>query len=136
MKIWWISIKMLLSITMWHSIKQIIDKIKHFYTHVPIEVLFSVIIILVGFSAFGLGRLSVISESQQKSILLYDTNLNTKPILHIAGAVVASKKGKKYHYPWCSGANRMSEKNKRWFKSIQDARDAGYLPAGNCKGLK
>jgi len=119
-----------------NSIKEIWTKIKHFYTYIPVEVLFSIIIILVGFSAFGLGRLSALDDSRQGAQLLYDTNLSTEPIIHIGGAIVASKKGSKYHYPWCSGAKRMSEKNKRWFKTTTDARNAGYLPAGNCKGLK
>ena len=118
------------------SIKEIWRKIKHFYTVLPIEVLFSIIIFLVGFSAFGLGRLSALDDSRQGAQLLYDTALSTEPIMNIGGAIVASKKGSKYHYPWCSGAKRMSDKNKRWFKSVEDARKAGYLPAGNCKGLE
>ena len=52
------------------------------------------------------------------------------------GKVVASKRGSKYHYPWCSGAKRMSEKNKIWFATIEAARQAGYTPAKNCKGLR
>ncbi len=121
---------------MTNSIKEIWRKIKHFYTTLPIEVLFSIIIILAGLSAFGLGRLSAFDESRQGAKLLYDTTLSTEPIMNIGGAIVASKKGSKYHYPWCSGARRMSEQNKRWFKSVEDARKAGYLPAGNCKGLE
>lgn len=50
--------------------------------------------------------------------------------------IVASKNGTKYHYPWCSGAKQISDKNKITFKSIEEARKAGYTPASNCKGLK
>lgn len=52
------------------------------------------------------------------------------------GQVVASKSGTKYHFPWCSGAKTISEKNKIWFDSPEAARVAGYTPAANCKGLK
>ncbi len=118
------------------SIKEIGDKIKHFYTHLPVEVLFSIIIILVGFSAFGLGRLSALDESRQDVTLLYNNTLSTEQTTTVNGSVVVSKKGKKYHYPWCGGALRISEQNKRWYDSIEDARNAGYTPAGNCKGLE
>ncbi|OHA15361.1 MAG: hypothetical protein A3G52_00010 [Candidatus Taylorbacteria bacterium RIFCSPLOWO2_12_FULL_43_20] len=53
-----------------------------------------------------------------------------------AGLLVGSKTSDKYHYPWCSGALRMKEENKIWFKSAEEARAAGYTPAGNCKGLE
>ncbi len=52
------------------------------------------------------------------------------------GEVVVSKNGSKYHYPWCSGAKRMNESNKVWFKTIAEAKSAGYEPAKNCNGLK
>jgi hypothetical protein len=50
--------------------------------------------------------------------------------------VVASKNGTKYHYPWCTGAKQISEKNLIKFSSIAEARAKGYTPASNCKGLK
>ncbi len=121
---------------MGYSIKEILEKIKRFYTDIQIEILFVIIIILVGFSAFGLGRISILDEHKENIKLLYNNNLDLKPSVNISGAVVASKSGKKYHYPWCSGSNRIKESNKIWFKSIQEAKRAGYMPAGNCKGLK
>lgn len=50
--------------------------------------------------------------------------------------VVASRKGKKYHYVWCAGAQTIAVKNRRYFVSVDEARSAGFLPAGNCKGLQ
>jgi hypothetical protein len=52
------------------------------------------------------------------------------------GAVVGSKTGKKYYYPWCGGLKRVKPANRVPFASIEAARAAGYSPAGNCKGLK
>ena len=52
------------------------------------------------------------------------------------GQVVGSKNGTKYHFPWCAGAQRIKEENKKWFDSVAAARAAGYTPAGNCKGLE
>lgn len=106
------------------------------------------IIIFIGFAGFGLGRLSSIEESREPvkiefpeylsaSVLNADkTNDETSLQLSDKGLLVASKNGSKYHYPWCSGGKSISEKNKVWFDSVEDARKAGYTPAANCKGLK
>jgi hypothetical protein len=56
--------------------------------------------------------------------------------INTQSAVVASKAGTKYHYPWCPGAKQISPANKITFASIAEARKAGYTPAANCKGLK
>ncbi len=52
------------------------------------------------------------------------------------GAVVGSKSGKKYYFPWCGTLKRVKPENRVPFSSIEAARAAGYTPAGNCKGLK
>lgn len=108
------------------------------------------VIILVGLISFGLGRLSKIREnkvpvtienisaaaSQIKPVLSLET-AQSEPIMpNQGGMLVGSKNGTKYHYPWCSGALRIKEENKVWFSSIEEARQAGYTPASNCKGLK
>lgn len=51
------------------------------------------------------------------------------------GSYVGSRKGTKYHLPWCPGARAISEENKVWFESKQDAESKGYTGAANCKGL-
>lgn len=50
--------------------------------------------------------------------------------------LVASKNGKKYHLPYCSGASRISEANKIYFDSYAEAQKAGYSKAAGCLGLK
>ena len=52
------------------------------------------------------------------------------------GLLVASKTGKKYHFPWCAGASQITDKNKIWFSSYEEAQKAGYTAAFNCSGLK
>lgn len=110
------------------------------------------LIILVAFASFGLGRLSKLQEGkapiriEQASAAV----LSSPPFqggdkgvvkgeevkIVSGGRVVASKSGTKYHFPWCSGAARISDANKVWFNSVEEARKAGYTPASNCKGLK
>ncbi len=108
------------------------------------------IILLVAFGSFGLGRLSEIQKNKAsnlpESVLLaspaksqnFQNNnvLSELKPLQEGGKVVASKNGSKYHFPWCSGASQIAEKNKIWFDSETEARKAGYLPASNCKGLE
>lgn len=98
------------------------------------------IIILTSSASFGLGRLSKIEEGKTP---LYVGN-NTQNIALVAenngpeaikGKYVASVSGSKYHLPWCSGAQTISEKNKIWFNSKEEAESRGYQPAKNCKGI-
>jgi len=119
----------------------------------------SLIIILVAFGSFGLGRLSKVGEEKQplavKQMEASVGNISKKTVLspQKAGAtisnpqgdgipstvpggfIVASKTGKKYHFPWCAGAQQVKEENKVWFINEDDARAAGYTPAANCRGL-
>ena len=114
-----------------------------------------IIIILVAFASFGMGRLSI--TPQEKTPIVFSEKLpvsfekiqasHSSPELQGAvansldnslksGSIVVSKNGTKYHFPWCSGAKRIKEENKIWFNNEQEAREAGYTPAANCKGLK
>lgn len=52
------------------------------------------------------------------------------------GEVIGSKSGKKYYFPWCGTVKRIKLENQIHFKSIQDAKSAGFTPGGNCKGLE
>ncbi|MFH1608762.1 MAG: hypothetical protein ABH951_01935, partial [Patescibacteria group bacterium] len=70
-----------------------------------------------------------------KSVLSPETAQNEAFLSNDEGLLVGSKNGTKYHYPWCSGALRIKEENKVWFNSMEEARQAGYTPAANCKGL-
>jgi hypothetical protein len=121
----------------------------------------ALIIILVGLSSFGLGRLSAFDESRQPITIeeegIASANAETKTqtasiakstgetvppaaaaggktLQPRSGQIVASRNGTKYYFPWC--ASNIAEKNKIWFNSESDARAKGYQPATNCKGLK
>jgi hypothetical protein len=120
----------------------------------PNSIFLVILIILVAFGSFGLGRLSIPDQARVEPIVFEPTSMTSSgqsaTILsasikrgmksslttHVSGAIVASKTGTKYHFPWCSGAARIKDENKVWFASEADARTAGYTPASNCKGLK
>jgi hypothetical protein len=123
-------------------------------------------IILIGFAGFGLGKLSaleknrgVINITPAKIITTGNGDIDLTPVLNTSdikleigvqnmsaaamissetakGMLVASKSGKKYHFPWCAGASQIADKNKIWFDSYEEAQKAGYTPAVNCKDLK
>ena len=105
-----------------------------------------VVMILLGTASFGLGRLSV-SEAPQEKVALCQSARYTqegqvagviKPLTEISqqtGQFVASRNGTAYHFPWCSGAQRIKEENKVWFATHEEAQQAGYRKAANCKGL-
>lgn len=111
------------------------------------DLLIIALIVLVGSAGFGLGRLSMQKSSTEPVSIEYFSGLGqaaeegskTVPESTMSpeqGEVVASRNGTKYHYPWCSGAQRIKEENKIWFASIAAAQAAGYTAAANCKGLE
>ena len=142
------------------SISTLIQKIKSWPSfrpqlHILSDELFvGLVIILVAFGSFGLGRLSKIEGS--KTPIQIENALEVTPdtfkgntqtadtqnISSLDGSVdvktaqlVGSKTGKKYHYIWCPGAQKIAEANRRYFSSKTDAEAQGYTPASNCKGL-
>lgn len=133
------------------SIYKLTTKINFFLKKLTLsEDIFTVlIIILVGFVSFGLGRFSLIYENKEPVRIIHPkplyvpTNAQNSPntlVSAIGEAItekmyVASKNGKKYHLPWCSGALRMKEENKIWFASKEEAESRGYTKALNCKGI-
>ncbi len=113
------------------------------------------IIVLIATLAYGIGKLRTLKSGQNSVKIVYpetapinstsETSTSSVRAGQVRGAsttniptsteVVASKSGTKYHFPWCSGAKRILPENKITFRSPKEARDAGYTPAANCKGL-
>jgi len=119
----------------WESIRERIMQIKGGLGAQSRDLAVVIAIVLVGISAFGLGRLSSYERERPAVSLLESTQVAAVPI-SLGGRFVASQEGSKYHFPWCAGARSMNESNKIWFDSEEDAQRAGYTPASNCKGLK
>lgn len=105
------------------------------------------IIILTGLLGFGFGRMDggpkspvVITPppAAKQPAARLEASVQGSPAVAGVGAetVVGSRTGSKYHYPWCSGAQRINPANLVTFPSIEEARAAGYTPASNCKGLR
>lgn len=132
------------------SKKQIIfmgERIKNFLKDNQKDVILFAGVALISLSSFALGRLTApripktpiqfreidaraqfFGTSTQRVGESPDTNGNTQ--------LVASKNGKYYYYPWCPGADRLSEKNKIIFSSAEEAKAKGYAPSSNCPGLQ
>ncbi len=133
------------------SIRDLPEKVKPFYT--------ILLILVIGSIFFALGRLSSLEErhtpirveyparTQTGAVVEAEANQNTTPAIENnaltnttdssgGGAVIGSKSGKKYYFPWCGTIKRVKPENQVPFASIADARKAGYLPAKNCKGLQ
>ena len=111
----------------------------------------AIVIILVAFAGFGLGRLSalegkktpVLIERNFAPSLLSGNNVSdekltvTKTVQNLSSkSFVAAKSGTRYYFPWCGGVSRIKEETKIWFASEEEARKAGFTPAANCAGLK
>jgi hypothetical protein len=97
-------------------------------------IFFIVILIFTSTASFILGRLSSVEKLEFKSEtekVILKREEGQDDILK----VVASKRGRVYHLPWCSGAVKIKEENKIFFDSKKAAENAGYQPAKNCEGL-
>ncbi len=113
------------------SIKDILEKIKPFYMLIVFLVFLSILV------AFW--RLSVLNSQKNPIKIEYKGEMvgNTALSAVVAdGAVVGSKSGKKYYFPWCGTVSRIKSENQVHFASAMLARESGYVPGGNCKGLK
>jgi len=115
------------------------------------EVTLVLIVLLASTASFALGRLSY-KEGVQKELRVGEVSLKSmsaeafrsiqdaspeEEILpNTTQGIVGSKNGTKYHYSTCPGAKQISKENLIYFSSIEDAREKGYTPASNCKGLE
>jgi endonuclease YncB( thermonuclease family) len=48
------------------------------------------------------------------------------------GTIIGNKSNQKYHRPDCPGYRDMAERNRVFFKTVEEAEAAGYKRAGNC----
>ena len=130
-------------------------KVKNWFLPREGELFLAAVTILVAAVSFGLGRLSALksekfpiqfigSQNQAGAGVVpllsgetakSDKSSKTSPTPAGEKLYVGSKNGEVYHFPWCSGAQRMKEANKIFFSSREEAEKAGYRPAANCEGL-
>jgi len=124
-----------------------LSRFKNFCKDKQSDLFIIITIILVALIAFGVGRLTApktepiqiknlekasvqdITPEQEEGTAQKETQGDYQ------GQVVGSKNSDKYHLPECPGVQQISEQNKVWFNSIEEAEKAGYKPAGNCPGL-
>lgn len=109
-------------------------------------VFWTLVLVLTASLSFGLGRLSKIEERREPikiEMPQVSENLENVATVNLAGnkagediltkPIVASKRGKKYHYIWCAGAKTIKEENKLFFATEIEAERAGYTLAANCQ---
>lgn len=117
------------------SIKDIQQKIKW-------NKIYWIMIGVLAFSSTVLGfKLFLVTSNREEPVQIKPLDLSQNRLLNEvknkpSGLLVASKNGKKYYFPSCFGAKRISESNKIWFNSFEEAKKAGYSPATNCLGLE
>ncbi len=107
---------------------------------IPRDVLIISILVVSCTISFGLGYLAGQGGADSGQALRSDSRQGSQASLTAAPApastrVVASKTGTKYYLPTCAGVDRISDDKKVWFASPELAREEGYEPADNCKGL-
>lgn len=130
------------------SIQGLAEKIKGFaeeyrpnFRTLPDDLFLGLIIILVAFGSFGLGRLSKIEGSKTPvrfENIPESTSAKTQGASVINASdeqLVGSKNGTKYYYSWCAGVQKITTANRIYFASKSDAEARGYTASATCKGL-
>lgn len=118
---------------MW-SIQEIRDRIKFTLDGTLSEWGITALVFLLAIASFGLGRLSA-TLSPRQPLSIVQARVLEQRAMNIGGLYVASRSGNAYFFPWCAGAANIAAANRVWFTSEASARNAGYAPAKNCKGL-
>lgn len=128
-----------------------LTKIIKFVKTYQSDIVLALAIVLISVTAFNLGKLSVANDKKFPITITESNTANSLGAINggdntgskklaprtynpSPSFVVASKasKSRVYHFPWCSGASRISEKNKITFPTEATALAAGYTLAGNC----
>ena len=94
------------------------------------------IVLLLGLSSFGLGRLSALQDARPPVAIMQAAMQPAPRTMTEGGLVVAARGGGSYYYPWCTGATKIAPANQVWFQSEADAKAAGLAPAKGCKGFQ
>lgn len=81
-----------------------------------------------------IGAQKAVSGTTNKPASAGSDAVLTKPgIDGISKQIVASSRGSKYYYVWCSGAKSLSETNKIYFATEAEAEAQGYTKSTSCK---
>ena len=129
------------------------NKIKSYLKANQRDLYLAALVFFTSVASFGLGRLSaiwpeeepIVIENPKSGIMNQGRDVNqiglpshdSSPMIpdSARGAYVASKNGSSYHLPDCPSAKQIKEENRIWFQTADEAKRAGYKPAGNCPGL-
>lgn len=122
------------------------DKIKHYIeSDRGKDILTVLIVILVGLSSFGLGRLSKGNESAgikieypegivgQEASVIKAINSSSNTTKSASGNFFASSRGTKYYPAGCSAGKTIKLENRVYFNSSDEAEKAGYELSSSCK---
>ena len=116
-------------------LQELVLKIKLFIDQTVSEWGMILIVLIIGFGSFGLGRLSMLESVRTPVSITQAPSEATPRGMSIGGLIVASRTGSAYYFPWCAGVAKILPQNQIWFASEEKARSTGYSPAKNCKGL-
>ncbi len=112
------------------------------------KLILSAIVVLVGTTSFGLGRLSRLNQNQggvvirapesslplARAVTLSPNNtLSMQATSSLIHNFVSSKNGSKYYPSGCKSASRIKAINQIWFETAEAAQVVGLTLASGCK---
>ncbi len=127
------------------------SRIKQFFQENKREIVLTIGVFLIAVISFQIGLLWQINAKQGNNVVISEfdaaqanlgaipavltgdkADANTPAAVPAEKLFIASKNSKKYHKITCSWANRISEENKIYFSSREEAEKLGFEAASCC----
>lgn len=86
-------------------------------------------------SIFMIGYIEGLNVDKKDNIKVLEKDVKNQIIYtktEEKGSVLASKSGKKYYFPWCSGVKRIKMENRIYFETELEAQDKGLTLSKTC----
>lgn len=110
---------------------------KKFVKNNESDIFLTISIVLISLIIFG-SIILINFSKENESIMIQNPSASVIENIMInsdesieQGNFVGSINSTKYHWPDCSFAKRISEENKVWFPSEQEAQNSGYIRCGS-----
>ena len=117
--------------------KKFVNPIKRWARNNESDIFLTISIVLISLIIFG-SIILINFSKENESIMIQNPSASVIENIMInsdesieQGNFVGSINSIKYHWPDCSFAKRISEENKVWFPSEQEAQNSGYIRCGS-----
>lgn len=119
------------------SLEQIAEKIKSFFKFKPFFINLTIFCLVIALIIGVFLAYKSVPQAEAPTIeygaFTPEFRILEPKIGDMAGKIGASSGGTRYYYPHCSGLARIKPENRLYFDTSEEAENAGFSLAENCK---